>query len=143
MFDNSGEKIKKLAKIFFWICAVAYVIIALDLIFEEWFDGHVGIGLLCLVVGPLLSWIYGLFIYAFGEIVCNSSEMKCKLENLNSSYHNLSSLATTNGAISNGTTNVPTGSVDQQILKLQRLLAEKLITPQEYNETVERIKRGH
>lgn len=73
MFTDVGDKLKKVAKILFWVFAVVGVgggvaaIIAGDLEPEFFL-----LGLVIAAVGIFASWIGALAIYGFGELVENS-----------------------------------------------------------------------
>lgn len=66
MYDNIGNKIKILAKVFFVIGAVASVIGAIYLFIEE---AHILLCLAIAIAGSLLSWISTWLLYGFGEII--------------------------------------------------------------------------
>ena len=68
MFNNVGEKLKNLAAFFTWVGIVFSVILGIVVI-----KLSVIIGLLVMVAGSLLSWIASLGMYAFGELVDNTS----------------------------------------------------------------------
>lgn len=67
MFDDVGEKIKGLAKIFLIIAIIGSVIGGIILISSNWL-----LGLLVIGLGILVSWILCVFIYAVGQIVENT-----------------------------------------------------------------------
>lgn len=73
MFENVGEKIKSIAKFVCWGGIAADIILAIIMFVaadEDYYnqETYVLIGLICLIVGPVLSWISSLLLYAFGEI---------------------------------------------------------------------------
>ena len=85
MFENSGEKIKKIAIVLFWITVVASVILAFVfgwsekysyisyktyLTFEPFYFFAFLIG------GPLCSYISTLLLVAFSDLVQNSQRIK-------------------------------------------------------------------
>ena len=89
MFENSGEKIVKVAKVLFWITVIASVILAFVLGWsKEYHSYHYSSGgyysnefhpvyFFSLLIGyPLVSYISTLFIIAFGELVQNSQKIK-------------------------------------------------------------------
>jgi hypothetical protein len=68
MFENSGTKIRTLAKVLFWIqCAIYTVgdIVLISLL--GWCDGYPAL-LLVLPVLYLLAWLNTIFLAAFGEL---------------------------------------------------------------------------
>ena len=80
MFDNIGRKIKDLAEIIFVIEALLffgiglYFIIALEL---------VGVGVILMLLGPLISWVSSWLLYGFGEIIDLLTDIKYNTQNLN------------------------------------------------------------
>ena len=86
MFENSGSKIKVLAKVVFWIETIGCIITALSMfgLAADSYDGafFVGIGFSILIAGPFAAWISALFIYAFGTIVENSEDSNDKLREI-------------------------------------------------------------
>lgn len=68
MFDHIGTKVKKLAKVFFFIGCIIAVIgggLLMDLI-------GAALGYLVILVGIALAWISTLLLAAFGQLVENS-----------------------------------------------------------------------
>ena len=82
MFNNIGEKIKKLAKFLFLLIIALYVLIgicmAISLGVQD--DGNlgliVGVVLFPVIVGVgiLVAWLNTIILYAFGELVDNSKK---------------------------------------------------------------------
>lgn len=78
-FDDTGIKIKKVAKLFFIIAVCACIIEAIILLCIAIYisiKGSIIIGLslflgalLLLLVGPIFAWLSNLLLYGFGEIV--------------------------------------------------------------------------
>ena len=84
MFNNPGKKIKGLAKLSFVIGLVVSVALAI-VMFAIAEDSYVEApfiiaGLLCIIVGPFLSWLSSIAVYGFGELVENSTQIKDHLE---------------------------------------------------------------
>ena len=65
MFDNIGSKIKILAQIVSIIGIICSVIYGLSLILND----VIGIGVIVIIVGSLISWASSFVLYAVGEIV--------------------------------------------------------------------------
>lgn len=66
-YNDIGKKIKRLAKVLFYIAAVLWILVGIvnmlsgkELILK---------GLLIAILGPLLSWIGSWMTYGFGEII--------------------------------------------------------------------------
>ncbi len=73
MYDNIGNKIKILAKVFFVLGAIASVIGAIYLFFEA---AHILLCLAIAIVGSLFSWISTWLLYGFGEIIDKLSDIE-------------------------------------------------------------------
>ena len=83
MFNNPGAKIKGLAKVFFWIEVVAFVLVFLamgDYLFEE-VALLIG-GLVGLAAGVGVAYISALFLAAFGELVETNTQLKLSNDEL-------------------------------------------------------------
>ena len=65
MFDNVGEKIKKIAKGFFVVEALAALIFG----FMMAVNGDALAGILIIFGGIFVAWISACLLYGFGEIV--------------------------------------------------------------------------
>ena len=72
MFDNISEKIKTAANVICWLGIIANIIAAIVMFVAadqtEAF-GLIGLGIALLILGPILSWVFSLFIYGFGELI--------------------------------------------------------------------------
>lgn len=68
MYENAGGAIKAFAQVLLWVGIALSLIIALLLLLLVGMDDIILI-IVVLIVGPLLSWLSNLFIYAFGEAV--------------------------------------------------------------------------
>jgi hypothetical protein len=71
MFDNIGEKIKKLAVVLTVLGIIGSIIFAIIL----WANELIGAGFLALFVGILSSWVGSFLLYGFGELIDNTKEM--------------------------------------------------------------------
>ena len=73
IFDDPGEKLKKLAKILFIINCVAAVILALSFGFEETYYEHTefraGLFFMFMIGIPLASYVECLCLYGFGVLI--------------------------------------------------------------------------
>lgn len=82
LFTNIGDKLCKIAKIVFWVCAVVFIIAGLVIMFgsfkylkyfnrgggEYFFKTFFG-AILGSALGVFVSWLSSLGLYAFGELV--------------------------------------------------------------------------
>lgn len=73
MFNNSGEKIQLISKIFTFLSSGVCMIIGLIYLFQEdKNDLEFWLGLLLTFVGPFLLYFIGLLLHGFGVIVTNN-----------------------------------------------------------------------
>ncbi|MBQ9188639.1 MAG: hypothetical protein IJ138_04880 [Clostridia bacterium] len=81
MFTDIGAKVKGLAKTIFVILVIAVFVAAVAIIIMTSGEG-MGflIALLVVVVGILISWLSVLLLYAFGELVDNSTRIVSIME---------------------------------------------------------------
>ncbi|MBR3816883.1 MAG: hypothetical protein IKJ27_09180 [Clostridia bacterium] len=77
MFNNISEKIKTLANVMCWIDIIVSVIISIFIIFI-----NLWAGLICLILGPLVSWIGSFVLYGFGTLIENSEKTTAYLRYL-------------------------------------------------------------
>lgn len=91
MFDNIGSKLKVFAKVLFWIMTVLYVILGIVVIAGSTHSGYrysytdesaIVSGILLMLLGPLLSWVFAAAIYAFGELVDKTSSTERRVSNI-------------------------------------------------------------
>lgn len=70
MFDDIGDKLKTVAKVFCWIGIVFSVIMAIVLFASnDRYNPTILPGFICLIIGPLASWLGSLTLYGFGELI--------------------------------------------------------------------------
>ena len=67
MYDNIGGKIKGLAKVIFFVEAIAAVITGF--VFMAAHDYLIPVGLLVMILGPIVSWVSSWLLYGFGELI--------------------------------------------------------------------------
>ncbi len=79
MFNNVGEKIKTIAKVVVWISIAICVIYGFVLLVSV--EDMALVGLLVMTVGSFISWVSGLVLYGFGELIENSTIIANKKEN--------------------------------------------------------------
>ena len=72
LFDNSGEKIKLLSVILFFINSAIWIALGIIALTRLGTKGY--IGLIYILLGPILSWITSIMLYGFGEIISNSKK---------------------------------------------------------------------
>ena len=93
MFEDSGNKLKTLAKITLALCVLVFVVIGILLIsaglqindsYSTRGQGTIFIyaGVISLILGPILSWVGCVFIYAFGSLVDNNDTLVGKIANM-------------------------------------------------------------
>ena len=70
MFDDIGGKLKTVAKVSCWIGIVCSVIFAIVFFASnDRYNPTILPGFICLIVGPLASWLGSLTLYGFGELI--------------------------------------------------------------------------
>ena len=78
MFNNIGKKLMNLAKVLFWVVAIAALIAGiLSMRYNDL------LGILILIGGFITAWLSNLGLYAFGQIVDDTHairEQKEKVE---------------------------------------------------------------
>ena len=78
MFNNIGKKLMNLAKVLFWVIAIAALIAGiLSMRYNDL------LGILILIGGFITAWLSNLGLYAFGQIVDDTHairEQKEKVE---------------------------------------------------------------
>ena len=83
MFENPGKKLKSFASILFCISAIGCVIGGVSVINSgstRYGNPLVGIGLVLIVGGVIVSYVMSLFIYGFGELISNSAKSDAEKE---------------------------------------------------------------
>lgn len=78
MFNNIGEKIKKLAEIISIIgisisVLAGFIMIIFGAFADEGAIIGIGSGFVIMIVGSLLSWIGSFFTFGFGELIENTT----------------------------------------------------------------------
>lgn len=79
MFNNIGEKIKKLAEILCYIGILLSAIVGLVVMFVGGSSRSrvpLLIGLLIILIGALISWVGSFFTYGFGELIVKATEIE-------------------------------------------------------------------
>lgn len=117
MFDNIGGKIKGLAKVIFWLEAIAAVIVGLVLV-----EDTEGLSLFFAIAGVLAAWISAWFLYGFGEII----DKLCDIERNTRGGERKSEAQS---------------KVDfERINKIEKLRSQGLITEEEYQQAISKEK---
>lgn len=83
-YKNAGRKIQLVAKAIFVTFSIISVILAIIFFNQSsntyTLEGvYILLGIICLIGGPLLSWISSLMVYGFGDLVINSHRIADKL----------------------------------------------------------------
>lgn len=89
LFRNIGKKIKLLTKVIFWVGVAISVIAAIVLFVLALLPQYLPLsqefattGIKCLIGGPIAMWLSCVTLYAFGELVDNTSEIKDRLSKM-------------------------------------------------------------
>lgn len=86
MFNDIGNKIKKLASVVAWMGIIASIIIGIVLMVTD--EELILLGLIIAIAGSISSWVGSFVLFGFGELVDNSTIIVQKL-NDNSSKSNV------------------------------------------------------
>ena len=78
MYNDVGKKIKDVARGLFVVETIAAVVLGLVMMDAE----NIVAGIFLLVIGPLVSWIFLLFTYGFGEMIEKISVMEKRSEDM-------------------------------------------------------------
>ena len=114
MYDNIGGKLKTLAKVQFWIAAIASAIAGIVMLVSE-----MVLGLLFLLGVPVIAWVASWLLYGFGELV----EKVCHIE----------------GRLCNGTTGPTAGTPIDRTKDIMELHRQGMITDEEYEQAMAKI----
>ena len=84
MFDHPGEKIKTIAKVWFWIQGAGSTLllfVSLLLATRGWRDvEEVVISFLLFIIAVVLSWVFAwltcIFVYGFGQLIDDTEKNK-------------------------------------------------------------------
>lgn len=133
MYDNVGEKVKVLARIFFVLGVIAAVVggIAMMAISSTQNEEGAGLavgGLFTLLLGPFAAYGLSLPIYAFGELIERISDISSDVYSINNSLQT-----------SNAKNEKKKAILTTKFEKLERLLNEQLISREEYKTAVMRL----
>lgn len=124
MFDNIGKKIKALAQVVCWIGIIGGVILGLILLIAAGGrDSALTVAIIILIASPLVSWISSFVLYGYGELIDKTADI--------AEYTRKFSISTGNKTANNG-------KVDE----LKKLLAQGLITQEEYDSRISKTKRN-
>ena len=78
LFGEPGKKIKRYSSITFWVCSAVCLICAC---FAASVNAILSLVFLIMI---LITYIFSLFIYGFGELLETSAEIRKTLENIDS-----------------------------------------------------------
>jgi hypothetical protein len=70
MFNNIGDKIKKLATVMCWVGIIISFLYAI--FYMQLPSSRIIVGFLYVIVGSLASWIGSFFCYGFGQLIENT-----------------------------------------------------------------------
>lgn len=89
LFRNIGKKIKLLVKVIFWvgvavstIVAIVSFVLAVLPQYRPVSTQFAKAGIIWLIGGPIAMWVFCAFLYAYGELVDNTSEIKDRLSKM-------------------------------------------------------------
>ena len=89
LFRNIGKKIKLLVNVIFWvgvalstIAAIVFFVLAVLPQYRPFSQEFAIVGIEFLIGGPIAMWLSCAFLYAYGELVDNTSEIKDRLSKM-------------------------------------------------------------
>lgn len=89
LFRNIGKKIKLLVNVIFWvgvalstIAAIVCFVLAVLPQYRPFSQEFAIAGIEFLIGGPIAMWVFCAFLYAYGELVDNTSEIKDRLSKM-------------------------------------------------------------
>lgn len=123
IFDNIGDKIKTVAWICFSMGIIASLLLGIYIASIVSSDDISPIVTIILVsaIGSLLSWVGSLFIYGFGQLIENSDVLVAN-------------------KVSHITANKVPDTLEEKIAVLTRCRQQGLITEEEYQQKMEKLK---
>ncbi len=89
MFNHIGENIKGFARLCTALGIVVSIIVAIIMCTN---GGNIVLGLLCLLIGALISWMSSWALYGFGEIVEAAMRINRKLKESDAQMNNHSNI---------------------------------------------------
>ena len=116
MYDNIGGKIKGLAKAACIIEAIAAVITGIALSVSD--DALVVGGLIIMIAGPFVAWVFSWLLYGYGELI----EKTCEIAR------------NTQGGERKSEAQSKVDS--ERINKIEKLRSQGLITEEEYQQAI-------
>ena len=85
-YDNIGGKIKGLAKAAFIVEAISAVLSGFVMVIlgiDDFFETNLILyGILTMILGPIVAWVGSWLLYAFGELVENSTSLNRKIPDM-------------------------------------------------------------
>ena len=82
MFNNSSEKMKQTAKIWFALGVIVSFALGLGLIFLSRSTPNIPLGLAVILFGSFISWIVGLLLHSIGCLVENSDKTSANAQKI-------------------------------------------------------------
>lgn len=120
MYSNIGKKIKGLAKIIaiggITVSVIGGIILFVYLLDSWHTEDYAFVGLIVAVVGSVICWLSGFFVYGYGELIDQTHQINNKL--------------------SEGNDNA---EVREKIAKLKEWRAKNLISEEEYRTKMESL----
>ena len=79
MFNNIGQKIKAAAKFLCWVGIISSIVVGFTWMMLPWTVGTNNLvretvcGILVMAIGPLVSWLWSIILYGFGQLIENTT----------------------------------------------------------------------
>ena len=115
MYNNIGKKIKMLAKVIFFVEAIAAIFGGISVIGLD--EDLAVVGILIMIVGSVFAWVSSWLLYGFGEIIDKLSDIEQNTRTGVKSY-------------------TPVSDGVDRLSKIEKLRSEGLITEEEYRQSL-------
>ena len=79
LYNNVGGKIKGLVSFFTWLGIIASIIAGIVIMFID--EQMILVGVLVILLGSLGSWLSGLLLYGYGQLIENSDKLVKAMKN--------------------------------------------------------------
>ena len=134
MYENIGKKIKLLAQAIFISESIAAVITGIVL----WIDIEEGWCAMVLFGGPVVAWISSWLLYGFGELIDKVCDIERNTRGVAEKSNSHVHTPTQSNTPEQAKPEKATMTKEERIANLDRLLAQGLITEDEYKMAISR-----
>ncbi len=149
-FENVGEKIKRYAKISFWVSVVAEIISGIVLIvlvadWGIWDTEALAIIIPSMIAAPFVLWLSHLVLYGFGELVdktCDIASVLCGDERKRLPYLKAEPVKAGIKKVEMIKQIEITEEMIEQITEIEKMRAQGVISEEEYQKKMRKIRNN-